>query len=305
MSAVAAYLHQPRYVLGEFEVAHTSIANLAARATEFRMAPTPDLWGWGSVRRTERGLAELAAESAAATLRAGASDADAVVLCSTRVPGLSEGHGAFMETFLAEAGLGDVPFYGQNMNRCVNLLAAIDTATAFVRAGRHRRVLVVTTDSAAHEDDRMASYALFSDGAASCLVTAAGEIAGGYEILACASAQDRGRLAHSNEISADLARTVNERLLTPLGMKPGDIAGLMHANIFKPVIVMKERQAGFTPAQLHLDNITRVGHCFAADPLINLVDRAEAGHVQPGRHYLLAAGVPGQRIGVLLRRAGA
>ncbi|WP_331771928.1 3-oxoacyl-ACP synthase (plasmid) [Embleya sp. NBC_00888] len=303
MTGPSAHLHGPRYVLGEFEVPHTSIANLSARAAEFKMAPTPGLWGWGAVRRTERSLEAIAAESAAATLRATTSGADAVVLCSTRVPGPSEGHGAFMETFLAESGLGDVPFYGQNMNRCVNLLAAIDTATAFVRAGRHRRVLVVTTDSAAHEDDRMASYALFSDGAASCLVAAEGEVEGGYEILACASAQDPGRLAHANEISADLARTVNERLLTPLGMKPGDIAGLMHANIFKPVVVMKERQAGFTPAQLHLDNITRVGHCFAADPLINLVDRAEAGHVEPGRHYLLAAGVPGQRIGVLLRRA--
>ncbi|WP_331767509.1 3-oxoacyl-ACP synthase [Embleya sp. NBC_00896] len=308
MNAPAAYLHGPRYVLGETEVHHTRIANLSARAAEFRMAPTADLWGWGNVRRTGRSLEAMAAESAAATLRAAAtapSRVDAVVLCSTRIPGPAEGHGGFMETFLAEAGLGDIPFYGQNMNRCVNLLAAIDTATAFVNAGRYRRVLIVTTDSVAHEDDRVASYALFSDGAASCLVAAEGEIDGGYEIVACASAQHRGSLAHANEISADLARTVNDRLLTPSGMKLGDVAGLMHANIFKPVVVMKERQAGFTQAQLHLDNITRVGHCFAADPLINLVDRAAAGHVESGRHYMLAAAVPGQRIGVLLRGADA
>ncbi|WP_020548271.1 hypothetical protein [Embleya scabrispora] len=308
MSTTAAYLHGAGYVLGENEVHHTEIANLGARAEELRMAPAPDLWGWGNVRRTEHSLEALAAESATATMRAAAtapSEVDAVVLCSTRIPGPSEGHGSFMETFLTEAGLGDIPFYGQNLNRCVNLLAALDTATAFVEAGRYRRVLVVTTDRAAHEDDRVAGYALFSDGAASCLVTAEGEIEGGYEILACASAQDRGSLAHANEISADLARTVNERLLTPAGMKPGDVAGLMHANIFKPVVVMKERQAGFTPTQLHLDNITRIGHCFAADPLINLVDRAAAGHVEPDRHYMLAAGVPGQRIGVLLRRARA
>ncbi|TPQ20899.1 3-oxoacyl-ACP synthase [Streptomyces sporangiiformans] len=310
MSTTKAWLYGPQYELGETEVHHTEITNLLTRAAEFRMPPAPELWGWGNVRRAERSLEVMAADSAATTLRAAGADpssVDAVVLCSTRIPGPSEAHGRFMETFLAEAGLGDIPFYGQNLNRCVNLLAAIDTATAFVAAGRHRRVLVVTTDSAADEADRMVSYALFSDGAASCLIAAADEIDaltdGGYEILGCATAQDRQTLDHSHEISADLARTVNDRLLTPLGMKLDDVAGLMHANIFKPVVVMKERQAGFTPEQLHTDNITRVGHCFAADPLINLVDRAALGEIEPGRHYMLAAGVPGQRIGVLIRKA--
>ncbi|MFE3738513.1 3-oxoacyl-ACP synthase [Streptomyces sp. NPDC059096] len=309
MSTTKAWLHGPRYVLGETEVHHTEIANLLTRAAEFRMPPAPELWGWGSVRRAERSLEAMAADSAAATLRAAGADpssVDAVVLCSTRIPGPSETHGRFMETFLTEAGLGDIPFYGQNLNRCVNLLAAIDTATALVVSGRHRRVLVVTTDSVADEADRMVSYALFSDGAASCLIVAAdgtdAPADGGYEILGCATAQDRKTLDHSHEISADLARVANDRLLTPLGMKLDDIAGLMHTNIFKPVVVMKERQAGFTPKQLHTDNITRVGHCFAADPLINLVDRAALGETEPGRHYMLAAGVPGQRIGVLIRK---
>jgi 3-oxoacyl-[acyl-carrier-protein] synthase-3 len=45
-----------------------------------------------------------------------------------------------------------------------------------------------------------------------------------------------------------------------------------------------------------------VGHCFAADPLINLVDRDAQGELRDGAHYLLAASVPGSRIGVLLRK---
>ncbi|CAL9328864.1 hypothetical protein SUDANB171_00030 [Streptomyces sp. enrichment culture] len=311
MSTTHPWLHGPQYVLGETEVHHTEITDLLTRAAELRMPPTPELWGWGSVRRTRRSLASMAADSAAATLRAAGADpssVDAVLLCSTRIPGPSQDHGRFMETFLTAAGLGDIPFYGQNMNRCVNLLAAIDTATAFVTAGRHRRVLVVTTDSAAHEADRMAGYALFSDGAAGCLVTAADARTdltdSGYEILGCAAAQNTRTLDHAHEISSDLARTVNERLLTPLGKQLDDVAALMHANIFKPVVLMKERQAGFTTRQLHTDNITRVGHCFSADPLINLVDRAALGHLGPGSLCLLAAAVPGQRIGVLLRTPG-
>ena len=48
-------------------------------------------------------------------------------------------------------------------------------------------------------------------------------------------------------------------------------------------------------------NTPRFGHCFAADPLINLVDRAARGAVEEGSAYLLAVSVPGARQGVLLR----
>lgn len=300
------YLHGPAYALGEIEADHTSIEELPALAREFQMPPEATLWGWGAIRRTERDLEELAIETGAATLRAAGLTPDAVdalMLCSTRIPGPSEGHGAFVERVLTGLGLGDIPFYGQTLNRCVNLLAAIDVAAAFVASGRYRRVLVITTDRVAGEAPRMTNFALFSDGAASCVVSG-GEDGGGYRLVACATAQDAATLEWSNELSSDLSRTVNQRLLEPLGMKAGDVDGLLHANIFRPLVVMKERQAGFTPTQLYLDNIPRIGHCFAADPLINLVDRAALGHVRADRHYLLASSVPGSRIGVLLRKLG-
>lgn len=304
MNEAKVYLHGPAYVLGEHESDHTSIPGLAEQAERFQMPPNADLWGWGGIRRTDRSLEELAADSGAATLRAAGvapGDVDALMLCSVGIPGPSESHGRFVENVLTGIGLGDIPFYGQTLNRCVNLLAAIDVATAFVASGRYRRVLVITTDRVTDESERMSNFALFSDGAASCLVSAD---AGGHEILACATAQDAATLEWSNELSSDLSRAVNRRLLDPLGMKLGDVDALMHANIFKPLVVMKERQAGFTPAQLHIGNIARIGHCFAADPLINLVDRTALGHVRDGRFSILASSVPGSRIGVLLRTLG-
>lgn len=298
------YLQGPAYVLGEHESDYTSIEDIADQAKRFQMPPNADLWGWDGIRRTDRTLADLAVDSGTATLRAAGvapGDVDALMLCSVSVTGPSEGHGAFVERVLTGIGLGDIPFYGQTLNRCVNLLAAIDVARAFVASGRYHRILVITTDRVTDESARMSNFALFSDGAASCLVTAD---EGGHEILACATAQNAATLEWSNELSSDLAREVNTRLLDPLGMKLGDVDTLMHANIFKPLVVMKERQAGFTPAQLHIDNIARIGHCFAADPLINLVDRTALGHVRDGRFCVLAASVPGSRIGVLLRTLG-
>jgi 3-oxoacyl-[acyl-carrier-protein] synthase-3 len=305
---MSVFLRGARYVLGEEEVGHADLEDLSELAVRFKLVPKADLWGWGTIRVTHRDLEDLAAGTARATLAAAGLDPagiDALVLCSNRIPGPAEGHGEFVRKVLTGAGLGDIPCYGQNLNRCTNLLAGLDVARALVLSGRHQRVLVITTDRVAHGADRMSQFALFSDGAASCVVAAdAGSpaAAGCYELLGCATAQDTATLDWANEISSDLARVVNDKLLAPAGMKIGDVAALMHNNLFKPLIVMKERQAGFSPAQLYLGNITRIGHCFAADPLINLADREELGHVGAGSYCLLASSVPGSRIGTLLQR---
>jgi 3-oxoacyl-[acyl-carrier-protein] synthase-3 len=162
--------------------------------------------------------------------------------------------------------------------------------------------LLITTDKVADGADRMSQFALFSDGAASCVVSADAGEQDCYQLLGCATAQDTATLEWTNQISSDLARQVNDALLAPAGLKLGDIAALMHANLFKPLLVMKERQAGFSAEQLYLENIPRFGHCFAADPLISLVDRAELGHLDEGSYCLLASSVPGSRIGALLKR---
>lgn len=305
MTGGTVFLRGAAYVLGERDVDYTAIDNLGELVDRFRLVPDADLWGWGSIHTTGRDLEKLAVDTGRATLRAAGLDGssiDALLLCSNRIPGHAEGHGRFVQNVLTGIGLGDIPCYGQNLNRCVNLLAGLDVARAFVVSGRHRWVLVITTDRVADGADRMSHFALHSDGAASCVVTGDAGDQNCYELLGCATAQDTANLEWTSQISSDLAREVNHRLLTPHGLKLGDVAGLMHANLFKPLVVMKERQAGFSAEQLYLGNISRIGHCFAADPLINLVDRVALGHIGEGRHCLLASSVPGSRIGALLKR---
>jgi 3-oxoacyl-[acyl-carrier-protein] synthase-3 len=223
-------------------------------------------------------------------------------MTSSRLVTVADDHGSFMANVLTGIGLGDIPFYGQSLNRCVNLLAGLDMANAFVTGGRYRRVLVITADAVAAGAASMSQFALYSDAAASCLVTTDPGAAGSYEILGCATAQDTTMMAATSQISSDLARAVNDRLLGPPGLKTSDIAALLHLNLFKPLIMMKERQSGFRPDQLYLDNIEPLGHCFAADPLINLSDRAALGHFGEDHYCLLAASVPGSRVGVLLKK---
>jgi 3-oxoacyl-[acyl-carrier-protein] synthase-3 len=295
-----SYLSGPSYVLGEHEDDHTSIDGLAERAAAFQLQPKPALWGWGKIWRTERPLTELCIETGRRTLDSAgvpATEVDALVLCTTSITEPAEGHGQFFAEVLTGLGLGNIGFYGITLNRCTNLLAGIDLAAALVASGRYRRILVITADRVLDESQRMVSYALFSDGAASCLIGS--EPAGpSFEVMGCANAQDVDALVHTAEISSELARTVNDRLLEPHGMKLDDVCGVMHLNIFLPLMVVKERQANYTAEQIYTGNITRVGHCYAADPLINLLDR----QTHPGHHYLLVASVPGSRFGVLLRK---
>lgn len=62
-------------------------------------------------------------------------------------------------------------------------------------------------------------------------------------------------------------------------------------------------QAGYRLNQLYTDNITRIGHCFSADPLINLIDMQEKNEILDCSVLQLAASVPGDRVSLLLRRA--
>ncbi|MEU6256037.1 phosphopantetheine-binding protein [Streptomyces sp. NPDC047043] len=301
-------LRAPRYVLGEISMDHTEIKGFAEFVDERQMVPDARMWGWGAVHRTELDTATLAVRAGRRTLQAAGvepGEVDAVVLCSTAFPAEVGGHGELIASVLHGLELNAVPVTGITLNRCATLLTGLQVAATMVAAGRRRTVLVITADRVADESARMADFALFSDGAASCLVTR--QVDGAvesYEWVADAHAQDPASMGRGTEISADLAKAANRQLFAEAGIGVEEIDGLLHNNIFLPIVTMKEVQAGFDQSQLDTSNITRVGHCFAADPLINLVDRQSAGTVRPGGLYLLASSVSGLRMCVLLRADG-
>lgn len=297
---MTSWLAGPAYTLGEEEVPHEKVVGLIERAASLGVPADPRLWGWGSIRRTSRTHAELAVQTGRAVLERAGLQPDALVLCCTSFPGGPESHGSFAEQVLSGIGLGDVPFTGVTLNRCTNLLVGLRLAAALVESGLHHHVLVLTVDRALEEAERVEDFAVFSDGAAGCVISSQ---PGGYRVLGSAVAQRADQLDWSNEISAALARQVNDDLAEATGTETAQVARLLSTNLFLPVVTMKERQAGFRAQQLWTGNVSRIGHCFAADPLINLVDLENQGQVEDEELYLLGASVPGSRVGVLLRRS--
>lgn len=300
------HLSAPRYVLGEIEEPYTAVRDLDARVAHFGIPMAPRSWGWGSFFRTERTLVELAVASGNATLDASGVARDAVdglIVCTSSFPPSVDDHAAFVGSVLGGLGLTKVAYAcGMTLNRCNNLLAALHLARALVGSGSHRRILVVATDRVADEAVRLEKFALFSDGAASCLVGAVERGPDSFEVLASASVQDPAVLGVRDEIDSALSLAVNRELERVTGIAPEKITALLPANLVRPLTVLKERQAGFTPAQLRTGNIERIGHCFAADPVINLADLVSAGEAEIDGLYLLASSVPGARHGVLLRK---
>ncbi|MGW4512530.1 3-oxoacyl-ACP synthase [Streptomyces sp. NPDC004393] len=305
MSSSPAFLVAPRYVLGEIEEPHTALTDLASRAAHYGIPVAPRTWGWGSYFRTERSTVELAVDSGNATLEASGAprgSVDGVIVCTSSFPGSVDDHAGFLGAVLGGLALPSVSFaFGMTLNRCNNLLAALHVAVSLVRAGSRRRVLVVTADRIRDEAVRLEKFALFSDGAASCLVSAE-EGPDGFAVLASASAQDAAVLGLRDQIDSRLAVAVNAELERATGIPPEKITALLPANLVRPLVTMKERQAGFRAAQMRIGNIERLGHCFAADPLINLVDLLASGEQEPDGLYLLASSVPGARHSVLLRK---
>lgn len=300
-----AFLFAPRYVLGETEHAHTEVVRLSERIAEFGIPDAPRAWGWGSFHRTERSPAELAVASGDATLEASGVDREAVdglIVCTSAFPRSVDDHAQYLGAVLAGLKLPATSFAcGMTLNRCNNLLAGLHVAKSLVQSGSHRTILVVTADRIVDEAVRLEKFALFSDGAASCLVSAEPG-PDGYRILASAAAQDAAVLGLHDQIDPKLAVAVNEVLRRTSGIPVEDVTALLPANLVRPLVTMKERQAGFAAGQVRTANIERVGHCFAADPLINLVDLAAADEAETDGVYLLASSVPGARHGVLLRR---
>ncbi|MEU5158923.1 3-oxoacyl-ACP synthase [Streptomyces sp. NPDC020875] len=308
MSSTPVFLLSPRYVLGETEEPYTAVEDLAERVAQYAIPMAPRTWGWGSFFRTARTTVELAVESGNATLDAAGADrssVDGLVVCSSSFPGTVDGHAPLVGAVMNGLGLTRASFTaGVTLNRCNNLLAGLHTARALVASGAHRLVLVVTTDKILDESVRLEKFALFSDGAASCLVSAAGPGPGreGLAVLASASAQDPAVLGLRDQIDSRLAIAVNAELEHATGVSPEKVTALLPANLVRPLITMKERQAGFAPDRTRTGNIERLGHCFAADPLINLTDLLASGDAVDDGLYLLASSVPGARHGVLLRK---
>ncbi|MGY3895913.1 hypothetical protein [Aeromonas enterica] len=292
-----------QYVLGEQKLAWHELEDLQARAKQFSMPLQAGLWGWGEIYKTTGSVTDMAIRTSRMTLaEAGyaGQDIDTTIVCSSSLPSGTEAHQHFLREFAGQLQLEQSAITGVSLGRCTNLLKGIHLASGLIHSGQARRALVVTSDAISDERQRMENFALFSDGAASCLICHADDAPQGDTLLAGGGRQDLSQLHQG--LSAGLVRAVNQDLFSSAGITLGDIIRLFHSNVYLPLCQLNEMQAGYQQTQLYTDNIPRFGHCFAADPLINFIDARNNGAVSDTALYQLAVSIPGARASLLLRK---
>jgi 3-oxoacyl-[acyl-carrier-protein] synthase-3 len=256
-------------------------------------------WYW----EESRSMGVACALSGAKTLaRAGctAADVDAVVFarsdeCWTPQDDVD------LHRALGDLGIGERPIFGLSLQSCSGCASALQVASGLLGGpAAVRRVLVILFGRARGPAGRINTQtgSVFSDGAASCLVTAE---AAGLEILACTSvtspelavADWSGAGFHSSARSAfRLLSAALDRLYQLAGLGAADIDILLGTNGNEIHLEMLAEAAGVPVSRVYKDNLARFAHVYAGDTLISLATRLDEGGVAAGSTILLVGWSP-------------
>ncbi|WP_416985424.1 3-oxoacyl-[acyl-carrier-protein] synthase III C-terminal domain-containing protein [Streptomyces sp. T028] len=244
-------------------------------------------------RESGQDIWELAAASAGRTLAESGARPDLVVYVSENDPDVT-GSLARITDRLRLTSANHLALAGRD---CGNLAPALEVAAALLAGGRHRRVLLLLADRALTGRRVMASgLSVFSDGAASCLLTAEPTAAARQLRLDAVASSTAVRTADSSAETAILstvalaARSITA-VLDDVGATRHDFAHAVLPN-YRPtaqqflMAALKLQQERLLPGP-----VTEIGHCFSADVLIALQQHLEAGTLPPGNRVL--AGVSG------------
>jgi len=290
------------YELGEHVHEYNEAENFTTVMSEHRIPDMPELMGFGHYRKTSQDILSLAISSAKKTLskaELSGSKVDVVLFCSTNF-GVIEGDGReYVYQLCKQLNLTRAYPMGITLNNCTAFLSAIKMAEAMLNSDHYENILVVTADKVYDESQRCIHYGIFSDAAASCIVS--NNIRNGYPIVSTNFRSDYRLIADSQGLNDDeLYADVQRGLLQSPSYAISEIKKAFTSNIFVPITRAKESRAGLTDEQLYFDNVADKGHCFSADALINLDDYTTQNADTDQSPYLLSADADGLRVSLLV-----
>lgn len=298
----------PTYVLGE-------VPHRVAEAAEILPAIRQALVESGVDRfwSTRRQPWELAAESASRTLDEAAVDpgsVDVLLYATNSFWDSSFMSNETISSLMRQVGLTRAFPVGVNLARCANVQACLQQAAALIRGSGMQTVLIACVDKVRPGEDRLVSpkISVVSDAAASVLVSGGSD--GAYELLDTVLVMDAelGQVdpeVQFSEYLSGVTRGLTETLaglFERAGCSIDAVQQLLPNNYNTWITRSMAKMAGFSEAQVYLDNVGRVAHAVAGDNLINLRDYSETCDPRPGDLVVLLASGPSQWGATLLRR---
>jgi hypothetical protein len=177
---------------------------------------------------------------------------------------------------------------------CVNLIYALHSSRS--RSGSNSSKLLLSIEALQDEKKRIGKYAIFSDYAVGVLLSES-KPASGYRVLNSEiEVDDDISLNHDSVALATTDSDCLGRLLQIENMNVTDIEKVCYINVFDPIRNMKLRSLGLKADQIHRPGSPNLGHCFGADPFLQLNECRSV----TGKILLLSSG-PGLSGGVIVQ----
>jgi 3-oxoacyl-[acyl-carrier-protein] synthase III len=213
-------------------------------------------------------------------------DVDHIVF-ATSDPVLASLSPDFAVGVLEAAGLVDCVPHLMSYQRCCSSLTALRHGRQLFSDPDVRHVMVAALDHTPDDRDRVRSYALFGDAAASCLLSR--NRPGLVRLVASAIRVDREGLRGQDTFVSrkKVADAALACVLRVGGRELGQITKVFAANLHKPLTLFNAGSVGLRKDMLHFaDTLSAYGHCGNADWMINLVDYHDRFGIRPGETYL-------------------
>lgn len=278
MSAIHPTLTQAgllrvEYVIGEIAVDVDTLANKAATLEAHQMPDLKEVWGWEYCRKSARDSLALAIDTATRSIGSDIDpgDIDALVVCCGDRLNYYE-QNRFVAQLAGALRLDRFQSHWLGGSGCVTLFSAVKLASGMVATGTARNVLVVAVDSVPDDTMRFQRFGVLSDGACSFIV--ADRDRADFAIVDTVVLSSTRTLEKTDDFQAKcaLVHEALDRFGHPHGYDFDRVEAMFVANVFLPI---QELEMSLLPVDGMLadqGNTARYGHCYAADPFINLVD---------------------------------
>ena len=261
------------YVIGDVTLDVDELPNKSDVLAAHGMPDVKEVWGWQHCRRSDLRPVALASDAATRTLAHGIDPAAIgalIVCCGERLNYYDQNR--FLAELAGTLKLGDFRSYWLGGAGCVTLFSALGLARAMLTADAVRHVLVVSVDKVADDADRFQRFGVLSDAACSFVVSDA--VHTDFSIIDAVTISSARTLERSEDFQAKCAliHSALERFGQPQGFDYDRVEAFFGANVFLPIQELELSLLPIDSSLAYLDNTARYGHCYAADPIINLVD---------------------------------
>lgn len=298
------YLRALSYVLGEHIHSFEDATGYDNFLETNQISCNPDLWGWGQFHRTDDvfALAENAASNLLRKFDVAPESIDLVVFSSATFHQEPNTLFPLIGDLVQKLGCCNAGIKGDTLVGCASMLSSLNDVAEKIRNNICKNVLVIGLADTHPSSVRFTTSHIFSDASACCLLSAEGregdiEFLDGLESVDLVEMRQGITFNPANAMHVKLA----DKLISENSVSRENLYKVLNNNLFLPLKRVKDALLKLKEEQIFTKNISRIGHCHACDPIINLADMLE-GEVPPaGSNVVLQADGAGYSAMSLIR----